>query len=95
MDITRPDQIHNFLRELGKRCSSPSEIYLFGGSAVLLIGGARHTGDIDFTLNEANAETIRKIIKEVAHEQGLDLEESVPSEFMPLPLGAESRHRQI
>ena len=95
MDITQPDQIHDFLRELGKRCHTPSEIYIFGGSAVLLIGGARHTGDIDFTLNEANAEVIRKTIKEVADEQGLDLEESIPSEFMPLPFGSESRHRQI
>jgi hypothetical protein len=95
MDITQPDQIHDFLRELGRRSQVPSEIYIFGGSAVLLMGGARHTGDIDFTLIEENAETIRKIIKQVADEQEIDLEESIPSEFMPLPFGSESRHRRI
>ncbi len=95
MDINRPDQIYDFLRELGKRCLIPSEIYLFGGSAVLLMGGVRYTADIDFTLNETNAEAIRKTIKEIADEQGLDLEESIPSEFMPLPFGSGSRHQRI
>ncbi len=38
---------------------------------------------------------LRSIIDALATELGLDLEESDPSEFMPLPAGFETRHRHL
>ena len=61
-DITSPEQLDRFLTELGARCVESAEIYLFGGSAVLLLGGGRHTGDVDFTLNAAHPEAVRTLI---------------------------------
>lgn len=92
MEITSPTQLHDFLSKLGERCPFPAEIYLFGGSAVLLMGGARYTDDVDYTLNASAASTLRPMIEALADEMGLDLEESIPADFMPLPDGAEGRH---
>ena len=95
MDITTSEQLHKFLNELGKRCAFPASIYIFGGSAILLIGGARHTGDMDFTIHTSDDDAFRNIIQSLANEKGFDIEESVPSEFMPLPTGSETRHQLI
>ena len=95
MDITTSEQLHEFLNELGKRCTFPASIYIFGGSAILLIGGARHTGDMDFTIHTSDDDAFRNIIQSLANEKGFDIEESVPSEFMPLPTGSETRHQLI
>ena len=94
-DITSPEQLNRFLNELGNRCPEPADLYIFGGSGVLLLGGGRNTGDVDFTLNAAHPEAVRTLIATVADELSLDLEESIPAEFMPLPIGAEDRHRLI
>ncbi len=95
MDITSPEQIQHFLEELGRRWPEPAELYIFGGSALVLIGGARHTGDVDYTLNARDPEKFRQTIAALAVELDLDLEESVPAEFVPLPVGAEGRHQLI
>jgi hypothetical protein len=94
-DITSPEQSHRFLDEVGRRCAEPADLYLFGGSALLLLGGGRHTGDLDFSINTAQPESLRALINAVADELGLDVEESVPSEFTPLPSGSEERHRLV
>ncbi len=75
-DITSPEQLHRFLDEVGKRCVEPADLYLFGGSALILLGAGRHTGDLDITVNAAQAETLRALINAVADELGLDVEES-------------------
>lgn len=95
MEITHANQLHKFLSELGERCAFSANIYIFGGSAILLIGGARHTGDLDFTIHSSDDEAFRKIIQTLGNENGIDVEESVPSEFMPLPIESESRHQLI
>lgn len=52
MDITSRQQIEHFLEELGRRWLEPSKLYIFGGSALVLIGGVRHTGDVDYNPDE-------------------------------------------
>ena len=94
MPITRPDQLTGFLTRLGERFPHPAAIYIFGGSAILWLGGQRHTGDIDFTAAPSSA-ALREAIAQTATELDLDLEESSPAEFMPLPTGAETRHELI
>ncbi len=44
------DVIQSFLEELGRRCDYPAEIYIFGGSALILLGSSRFTIDVDYTL---------------------------------------------
>jgi hypothetical protein len=94
MPISRPEQLTQFLTRLGERFKQPATIHIFGGSAILWLGGHRHTADIDYTASPASA-ALREAISQIAAELGLDLEESSPAEFMPLPAGADSRHELI
>jgi Nucleotidyltransferase of unknown function (DUF6036) len=94
MQISRPEQLTQFLTRLGERYPQPAAIYIFGGSAILWLGGQRHTGDIDYTAAPSST-ALREAISQTASELDLDLEESSPAEFMPLPAGAETRHEPI
>lgn len=95
MNLITPDQLKTFFTILGARANQPAELYLFGGSAVVLIGGPRHTADIDFTCRAPNLAEWQALIQIVAAELGLDAEESAPAEFLPLPADAEQRHQFI
>lgn len=92
--LTQPEQIQRFFVALGERCPQGSRLYLFGGSALLWLGGPRHTADVDVTLAPASV-TLRRLVAETAAALDLDVEESVPAEFMPLPAGYEDRHRHL
>lgn len=94
MQISRPEQLTHFLTRLGESYPHPAAIYIFGGSAILWLGGQRNTGDIDYITAPASA-SLREAISQTAAELDLDLEESSPAEFMPLPAGAETRHELI
>lgn len=89
------EQLRIFFKALGERCEQAAEIYIFGGSALLLIGGQRNTLDVDFTLTSQAKSAVRTVIATVADEFGLDTEESTPADFLPLPTGSERRHRFI
>jgi hypothetical protein len=95
VDPVTIDQILLFLETAGKRLPVPATILVYGGSALLLIGGRRNTVDLDYALESPVAEQCRPIISAAAAELGLEIEENVPSGFMPLPGGAEARHRLI
>jgi hypothetical protein len=62
---------------------------------ILLVGGQRRTADLDYSLEATIPEPCRLVIREVAAELGLDVEENAPAEFMPLPTGVEVRHKLI
>ena len=53
MNTPTPERLAQFLERLGQRCPFPAEVYLFGGSALLLIGRRRNTADVDLTLHTA------------------------------------------
>jgi hypothetical protein len=95
VDLSTPDQIYAFLARLGERLPVPADLYIFGGSALLLSGGRRNTADLDFELQSTAPEVCRETIAVVAADLDLDAEEAIPAEFMPLPSGAETRHRLI
>ncbi len=94
MNSLTPERLTQFFEQVAQRHKQPANLYIFGGSALLLIGGRRNTGDIDFTIEVSDRE-LRKAIEQVAVELGLDAEESVPAKFMPLPPDSEHRHRLI
>ena len=83
------------MSRLGQKLNIPADLFVFGGSALLLLGGPRDTADLDYTIRCEAIEQCRQTIAEVAAEAGLDAEESIPSEFMPLPPGADSRHELL
>ncbi len=94
MQLSRPEQLTQFLARLGERYLHPATIYVFGGSAMLWLGGSRRTADIDFAV-ASPTEALREVIAQVADGLDLDVEESVPSDFTPLPASAETRHQFI
>jgi hypothetical protein len=59
------------------------------------VGGRRNTADIDYALRSETLDLCRQTIAKVAHELEVDVEESEPSEFLPLAPGAESRHELL
>jgi hypothetical protein len=95
LELATPDQILQFLTRLGEALSVPAELYVFGGSALLLVGGHRNTADIDYALRSETLDQCRQTIAKVAVELDIDVEESEPSEFLPLAPGAESRNELL
>ena len=84
-----------FLARLGETLTAPADLYVFGGSALLLVGGRRNTGDIDYSLRSDVLDLCRQTIAQVAAELQVDVEESEPSEFLPLASGAETRNELL
>ena len=95
MELTTSDQIQQFLVRRGETLTVPAELYVFGGSALLLVGGRRNTADIDYSLRSSTLDVCRQIIAKVAAELKVDVEESEPSEFLPLAPGADARHELL
>jgi hypothetical protein len=95
MELSAPEQVEAFLQAVGDRLPVAADIYIYGGSALLLIGGHRNTADLDFTLRAALVDECRAVIQAVANDLNLDAEENAPVDFMPLPTGSDQRHLLI
>jgi hypothetical protein len=83
VEIGSPE-IQDFLQQLGARYPGAGTLYLLGGSALCLLGSARRTLDIDYTL-EASAEEVEQLqatIEALAMEMKLDLEARSPSKSL-------------
>ncbi|MBF8285429.1 MAG: hypothetical protein HW378_4344, partial [Anaerolineales bacterium] len=66
--LSKPEQLKQFLTRLGEACPQPARLYLFGGSALLLMGGQRRTADVDYTADEPHADEVRRAMAQVAAE---------------------------
>lgn len=97
MEPVTQDTLTRFLTRLGEQYPNPVNLYLLGGSALLLLGNLRQTLDVDFMtdLNSQQQRSLEIIMNELAAEYRLDIEEVPISEFVPLPPGAEARRRFI
>lgn len=90
-------EIQEFLQRLGEYNTEPATFYLLGGGALCFLGSPRRTVDIDYTV-EAPTDQVDELIGLIASlSEELQLEiEIVPiEEFIPLPTGAETRHRWV
>jgi hypothetical protein len=90
----QPELITRFLAKVGERYPHPARLYIFGGSAVVWLGSPRPTVDLDYTA-EPSTESLRGILAQTAAEMDVDLEEAIPADFAPAPVGAEARHKLI
>jgi hypothetical protein len=93
--ITAAD-IRTFLQKLGERYSRPGILYLLGGGAICLLGNPRPTVDLDYAADFSSSDVqLREAMVAVAKEMSLDLEDVAFREFIPLPKGADQRHRRM
>lgn len=90
------DDIRSFLKKLGERYPHPGTLYLLGGSAVCLLGNPRPTVDLDYAADFSSSDAqLREAMRIIAQEMDLDLEDVSFKEFIPLPNGADQRHRRM
>jgi len=97
MEPINANTLKTFLVRVGELQSQRANLYLLGGSALLLLGNPRQTLDIDYTtdLSETNRKTFEKRMSELAAQFGLEIHAVPLGEFIPLPEGFESRRKWV
>jgi hypothetical protein len=97
VETVSANNLKSFLERLGDRFQRSAELYLLGGSALLLLGSPRETLDIDYLyIIEADlAPVFQKAVDELAAEMKLDLEWVPLQEFIPMPANAFERRRLL
>ncbi len=96
MNTITADDVRTFLKKVGERYSRPGTLYVLGGAAVGLLGNPRPTVDLDYAVDLSSPDAeLREAMFAVAKEMRLDLEEVTFKEFIPLPKGADQRHKRI
>ncbi|MEW6718338.1 MAG: DUF6036 family nucleotidyltransferase [Chloroflexota bacterium] len=90
-------EIRDFLQRLGERCTKRAMLYLLGGGGLCMLGNPRRTVDIDVTTETLGNQTtdLIRVIEATANELRVELEVIPIEEFVPLPEGAETRHKLV
>jgi hypothetical protein len=90
-------EILEFVQRLGGRYSGSATLLLLGGSALCLLGNPRRTLDIDYLAAGPldHVAELQATVDTVAAEMKLEVEVVPLGELIPLPDGAESRHRHV
>jgi hypothetical protein len=84
--------IKQFLAELGRRLDHPADLFLLGGGALLLLGNARSTLDLDYVGDDLKKDELQQAIDVLAGEMQIAVE-AVPFEgFVPISEAARARH---
>lgn len=89
------DILQDFLTRLGNRYPQQANLYLLGGSALILLGSLRDTLDIDYVGDDTRKDDFQIVIDEVAAELNLETEAVPIDRFIPLPKGSEQRKIHI
>lgn len=91
-DVDR-GRIEAFLGALGRAFRHPARLYLSGGESIVWRGLRGSTRDVDVTYEVDpawHAEWIR-VLRELKESERVNVEESGPADFVPLPPGAAGR----
>jgi hypothetical protein len=91
MAVIDRSQIEAFLMAIGQRCEPESVLFLIGGGALELLGGARPTVDIDYVGDDLQPNKLQQMMAEIADEMHLEIEGVPIGEFVPIPKDAEKR----
>jgi hypothetical protein len=81
-----------YLNELGKHALSPTQLYLLGGSALLLLGNPRPTLDLDYLGDDVKKSEWQLTMESLAESHRIILEAVPIDHFIPLPEGYADRH---
>jgi hypothetical protein len=90
-------RVHHFLVKLGIAFSHPARLYLVGGTTMVYEGLRDQSLDIDITFemaDEHEAEFAR-VIQRLKEDLQLNIEQSSPGDFIPLPSGWKERAKFI
>lgn len=79
------------LTTIGERVPPASRLTLIGGSALILLGSARLTLDIDFVGDDVHPNELHLQIMKIAKELRIQVEPVPIERFVPLPEGSEQR----
>jgi len=94
MESITSQSLRRFFERLGESLPVPTDLYLMGGSALCLLGSARETLVVDYSIEIESAD-IKSILQKLAFELKLDLESVPLGEFIPLPSHSEQRHHLV
>ena len=88
------DRIKLFFKRLGESFHRPGRIYLVGGTSLVLEQLRQQTVDIDVVIEVSPADHGQLIsaIRDLKDALLVNVEEASPGDFIPLPVGYESRH---
>ncbi len=91
MTLIGKTRIEAFLAAVGKQCQPASTLFLLGGGALELLGGARPTIDLDYVGNDLQPSGLQRLMIQVANEMQIELEAVPIAEFVPVPANARKR----
>ena len=89
MAVINRANIESFLKSVGKDCSPNSTLFLLGGGALELLGGARPTTDLDYVGDDLHQNNLQKLMAQVADNLHIEAEPVPIADFIPLPENAE------
>jgi hypothetical protein len=91
--LINSQRIERFLQRLSECYRRPGQLYLVGGSSLILIGGKLSTLDIDlqFQVDPADHGEFVRCLRQVSRELNLAVEQASPEQFIPLPSGYQDR----
>lgn len=93
------DSLSRFFAVVGVRLSEPANLYVLGGGALALLGSPRRTRDLDVVGSDIPAQQssspLQTALEQVAQEMKIGVDPVPFDEFIPLPSGAELRHRLV
>lgn len=95
MAISDKRAILDFLDVVGSRQARPERLLLLGGSALMLLGNARATFDIDYVGEDLHRTDFQQLLDEVAAERQLHVDPVPIERFVPMPDDTTARQLRI
>jgi len=96
-DSVTPARPQQFLTRLGREYREQGSVYLVGGTGLLYQQLKGLTKDVDLStrLPAAARDRFGDVVRRLSREMNMAIEEVSPADFIPLPRGAEVRHRYL
>lgn len=90
-------ELELLFQRVGERLEEQATLYLIGGMALHFLGNPRPTFDLDYVGADlpGGQQAFQNLVAQVAEEMQIEVEAVPLEEFLPLPEGAERRHRLI
>jgi len=91
MAIINRANIEFFLKSVGKDCQPKSTLFLLGGGALEMLGGAHPTADLDYVGDDNQQNNLQKLMAQIADKLNIEVEAVPIADFVPLPENAHKR----